>query len=38
MDYMKAYNKWLTSDVVDADTKNELLSIKDNENEIGGGK
>lgn len=34
MDYMERYNKWLNSDKVDEETKKELLSIKDNENEI----
>ncbi|MBE7037860.1 MAG: phospho-sugar mutase [Ruminococcaceae bacterium] len=34
MDYMERYKKWLDSDKVDEATKKELLSIKDNENEI----
>ncbi len=34
MDYMERYNKWLNSDKVDDETKKELLSIKDDENEI----
>ncbi len=34
MDYIKTYQRWLESDVVDEATKNELLSIKDDDNEI----
>lgn len=34
MDYMKIYNNWLESDYFDKDTKEELLSIKNNEKEI----
>ncbi|MEG0249803.1 MAG: phospho-sugar mutase [Peptostreptococcus sp.] len=34
MDYMKIYNKWLESDYFDKDTKEELLSIKDDKKEI----
>jgi len=34
MDYIKTYERWLNSDVVDTATKNELISIKDNDNEI----
>lgn len=34
MDYMERYNMWLSSDKVDEETKKELLSIKDNDNEI----
>ena len=34
MRYLDEYNKWINSDYFDEDTKNELLSIKDNEKEI----
>ncbi len=34
MNYMERYNMWLSSDKVDEETKKELLSIKDNDNEI----
>lgn len=34
MDYIKNYERWLSSDVTDEQTKKELLSIKDNDNEI----
>ena len=34
MDYMNNYKKWLESEFVDETTKAELLSIKDNDNEI----
>ncbi len=34
MTYMETYKKWLESDVVDEVTKQELLGIKDDENEI----
>ena len=34
MDYMNTYKKWLESEFVDEATKSELLSIKDNDNEI----
>ncbi len=34
MDYIKTYQRWLESDVVDEATKQELISIKDNDNEI----
>lgn len=34
MDYMKIYNNWLESDYFDRDTKEELLSIKNDEKEI----
>ncbi|MEG2789563.1 MAG: phospho-sugar mutase [Romboutsia sp.] len=34
MDYKKAYEAWLNSSYFDENTKNELLSIKDNEKEI----
>lgn len=34
MDYIKTYQRWLESDVVDEATKQELISIKDDENEI----
>lgn len=34
MDYIKTYQRWLGSDVVDEATKQELISIKDDENEI----
>ena len=33
-DYMKTYNRWLTSDVVDKETKEELNSISENSAEI----
>lgn len=34
MDYIKTYQRWFESDVVDEATKQELISIKDDENEI----
>ncbi len=34
MDYIKTYERWLSSDAVDAATKEELIAIKDNDNEI----
>lgn len=34
MDYKLIYDKWLNNDFFDEDTRNELLSIKDNEDEI----
>ncbi len=34
MDYIKTYERWLSSEVTDEQTKKELLSIKDNDNEI----
>jgi len=34
MDYIKVYEKWLNSDVVDQVTKDELISIKNNDSEI----
>ena len=34
MDYMEKYQRWLESDAVDAESKNELIQIKDNDNEI----
>lgn len=34
MNYMERYNMWLSSNKVDEETKKELLSIKDNDNEI----
>ncbi len=34
MDYIELYKRWLESDIVDRDTKKELLSVKDNDNEI----
>lgn len=34
MNYTERYEKWLNSDKVDAATKEELLAIKDNDNEI----
>ncbi len=34
MDYIKTYERWLESDAVDQITKNELASIKDNDDEI----
>ena len=33
MDYLEKYNEWCTSSIFDEDTKNELKSLKD-ENEI----
>ena len=32
--YLKKYNEWLTDDCFDKETKNELESIRNNENEI----
>lgn len=34
MEYMEKYQEWLTNPYFDADTKAELMSIKDDENEI----
>ena len=34
MDYMKIYEEWLNNPYFDADTKKELESIRDNDNEI----
>ena len=34
MGYKETYNRWLTSDVVDDDTKAELKSIENNVKEI----
>ena len=34
MGYKETYNRWLTSDAVDEDTKAELRAIADNEKEI----
>ena len=34
MNYIDTYQKWLTSEYVDENTKAELLAIKDNDNEI----
>lgn len=34
MNYMDAYNHWLNSENIDAQTKNELLSIANDQNEI----
>jgi len=34
MNYIEAYQKWLTSEYVDEKTKAELLAIKDNDSEI----
>ena len=34
MDYLRTYERWLSSEAVDQNTKNELLSIKNNDNEI----
>ncbi len=34
MDYIKIYERWLSSDAVDSATKEELIAIKDNDNEI----
>ena len=33
-DYMKIYEKWVSSPVVDADTKAELAAIKNDDKEI----
>ena len=34
MDYLKKYNEWLENEDIDNETKEELLKIKDNEEEI----
>ena len=34
MEYLNEYKKWCTSDVFDEETKNELIKIKDNPEEI----
>ena len=34
MKHMTNYNKWLEDEYFDLETKEELLAIKDNENEI----
>lgn len=34
MSYIDKYNEWITNEIFDDNTKAELLSIKDNENEI----
>ncbi len=34
MNYMESYNSWLSSEVVDESTRQELLSIKDKDSEI----
>lgn len=34
MNYMDVYNSWLESPVVDSETKEELLSIKNDDREI----
>lgn len=34
MDYRESYKRWLECDVVDEATKSELISVKDDENEI----
>lgn len=34
MDYRENYKRWLTNDIVDENTKAELISISDDENEI----
>lgn len=34
MDYMETYNEWILSDDIDDETKAELLSLKDDVNEI----
>lgn len=34
MDYKKVYEEWLNNDFFDEDTKNELISIKDDDEEI----
>ena len=33
-EYMEKYNNWLNSPIIDKETKEELLSIKDDDNEI----
>ncbi|MDY3303115.1 MAG: phospho-sugar mutase, partial [Clostridia bacterium] len=34
MDYIEKYQRWLESDAVDSESKNELIQIKDDDNEI----
>ena len=34
MDYLKEYKRWVESSEFDEETKKELISIKDNEEEI----
>ena len=34
MNYLDEYTKWLESDFIDEDTKNELIKIKDDKKEI----
>lgn len=34
MDYIKIYEEWLNNDFFDEDTKNDLISIKGNDEEI----
>ena len=34
MDYKERYNEWLSNPYFDADTKAELASIREDENEI----
>lgn len=34
MSYLEYYNKWINSDVIDSETKKELLSIKNDKKEI----
>ena len=34
MSYIESYERWLSSDKVDEQTKAELLAIKDNDDEI----
>ncbi|WP_250230165.1 phospho-sugar mutase [Anaeropeptidivorans aminofermentans] len=34
MDYIKAYESWLKDEYIDDETKEELIKIKDNDNEI----
>lgn len=34
MDYLQKYNEWLNNELFDNDTKNELLKIKDDDEEI----
>ena len=34
MDYLEEYQKWIKSDIFDEETKKELESLKNNENEI----
>ena len=34
MNYMENYNKWIESEIIDEDSRNELLAIKNNDSEI----